>query len=47
MKNKRTIMNEMKEGLVVLQNAMFSNVILSYCTHLFIFFLDKPRPPFP
>ncbi len=42
MKNKTTIMNEVKEGLVVLQNAKSSNVILSYRTCFFIFFLSKP-----
>ncbi len=42
MKNKTTIMNEVKEGLVVPQNAKSSNVILSYCTHFKIFFLNKP-----
>ncbi len=41
MKNKTIIMNEVKEGLVR-QNAKSSNVILSYCTHSFIFFLNKP-----
>ncbi len=42
MKNKTTIMNEVKEGLVVPQNAKSSNVILSYCIHFLIFFLNKP-----
>ncbi len=42
MKNKTTIMNEMKEGLMIIpRNTKSSNVILSYCIH-FVFFLNKP-----
>ncbi len=42
MKNKTTILNEVKEGLVIPQNAKSSNAILSYYIHFKIFFLNKP-----
>jgi len=43
MKNKTTIVDEVKEGFMILQHAKSSNVILLYCSCFYIFFLNKPH----